>query len=287
MAAAVELIVLGIAQDGGLPHLGCTQPCCVRARQQGRIETPACLGLHVPDTSALLLIEATPAITSQIDLLHDLTGSAKRSGLPVDAIAITHAHMGHIAGLLHLGREVAAVDGLPVHVSPRLAQMLESHAPWSQLVSQGHIAVRPMPAGAAIELIDGVTIEALPVKHRDELADTMALRISGPDRRALFCPDIDAWDDQLEPLLEGVDVALLDGTFLDEHEIAPRSAAEVPHPLMEDTMRRVEAMGAARPQDIRFIHCNHSNAALHDAAISRALADRGFPLGQAGDRIQL
>src|SRR5215831_11173873 len=34
--SAIDLFVLGIAQDGGVPQLGCDRPCCAAARAEGR-----------------------------------------------------------------------------------------------------------------------------------------------------------------------------------------------------------------------------------------------------------
>ncbi|MGA1525989.1 MAG: hypothetical protein ACO4CZ_18650, partial [Planctomycetota bacterium] len=91
-----ELFVLGRAQDGGLPHVGCDrETCCAAARRTGRVETPACLGIHDRETGALALIEATPAVERQLALLHDLAGSRPRGRQPVDAVFLTHAHIGH------------------------------------------------------------------------------------------------------------------------------------------------------------------------------------------------
>ena len=103
-----EVIVLGRAQDGGLPHLGCERGCCVLARRDGRVETPACLGIHDRSTGKLLLVEATPAIEAQVGMLHEATGIDGRGRSPVDGILLTHAHIGHYAGLIQLGREVAS-----------------------------------------------------------------------------------------------------------------------------------------------------------------------------------
>ena len=41
-----ELIVLGIAQDGGVPHVGCERACCAEARRAGRAAYPTALALH-------------------------------------------------------------------------------------------------------------------------------------------------------------------------------------------------------------------------------------------------
>jgi hypothetical protein len=68
-AARVELIVLGVAQDGGLPHFGCERPCCADARRTGRVVFPAALGVvdrRNDDAPKLLLVEATPRIEEQV-----------------------------------------------------------------------------------------------------------------------------------------------------------------------------------------------------------------------------
>ena len=78
-----------LGQDGGLPHLGCERGCCVKARRAGRVETPACLAVHDRSTGGLLLLEATPAIESQVGRLHELTGTTGRGRSPVDGILLT------------------------------------------------------------------------------------------------------------------------------------------------------------------------------------------------------
>ena len=84
-----ECFVLGRAQDGGMPHLGCEKKCCVDARSLGTEEYPACLGIHDTKTGKLVLIEATPAIEKQVSLLHTLTGVTDRGRQPIDALLPT------------------------------------------------------------------------------------------------------------------------------------------------------------------------------------------------------
>ena len=104
-----ELIVLGVAQDAGLPQTGCLGPCCSQARASGRREEPACIAVHDRETGARAVIDATWALSEQLALLQACTGHAKQ--LP-DAIVLTHAHIGHYTGLMFLGREAASVFGL-------------------------------------------------------------------------------------------------------------------------------------------------------------------------------
>lgn len=286
-----DLYVLGRAQDGGLPHVGCEKACCVDARRSGRVETPACLGIHDRETDRLVLIEATPAIEEQLALFAAKSGVVGRGRQPVDAILITHAHIGHYAGLIQLGREVASTQHLPTYVTPRMASFLRTNGPWSQLVDLGQLDLIEVDVdGAMFEPIEGLRIEAIAVPHREEFSDTVAFRVHGPTRTVLFCPDVDRWaahDGLLERLIEGVDVAYLDGTFYDGREVPGRDLSEIPHPAMIDTMRRLKAIAAQTPGKIRFIHLNHTNPAWNDSAIRDDLERRGFQLAVPGERVGL
>ena len=65
---SVRAVVLGIAQDGGVPHIGCRQDLCVAARRDpARRQRVASLGLV--DGDARFLIDATPDLPSQIESL--------------------------------------------------------------------------------------------------------------------------------------------------------------------------------------------------------------------------
>jgi hypothetical protein len=67
--AQVELHVLGIAQDAVTPQLGCTKACCMEeGKPRPRISVVS-LGVIQSDPSKLVLIEATPGISSQWDYL--------------------------------------------------------------------------------------------------------------------------------------------------------------------------------------------------------------------------
>ena len=163
-----------------------------------------------------------------------------------------------------------------------MAAFLQRHAPWSQLVALGNIALRILTPGQEISLSPGLGLTPLPVPHRDEFSDTLAFLARGPARSLFYCPDIDAWDGwdrDLRPFLSGVDVALLDGTFFSADELPGRDLAEIPHPLATDTASRLAGLEA----NVRLVHLNHSNP-LHDAGREQAwLAARGLGVGAFGD----
>lgn len=290
--AAVELFVLGIAQDGGLPHFGCEKPCCAKARATGRVLHPSALGIvdRRGDAPKLLLVEATPRIEEQVAMLHELAGVHGRGRQPVDAVLTTHAHLGHYLGLAWFGREVAGSRAVPVHCTPRFGAFLRQHGPWKQLVELQQIDVREFAIGAAFVPWAGITVTATAVPHRDEFSDTVAFTIAGPQRRVLFVPDIDAWERApglLERLLDGVDVAYLDGTFFDGSELPERHLAEIQHPLMTRTMALLAERARAHPGTLRFLHCNHTNPVLHDAAVRARVEAAGFAIASQGERVAL
>lgn len=288
--ARFELVVLGTAQDGGRPHLGCDRACCESARASRHIDYPACIGIHDRASGELVMIEATPAIEPQVAALHRAFGITDRGRRPIDALLLTHAHIGHYLGLAQLGREVAAVNALPVYVTPRFATFLRTNGPWSQLAELGQVDLREVKPGRAFEPIPGLSVEAISVPHRDELSDTVAFRLRGPNRCVLFVPDIDGWDRHpglLEELLDGVDVAYVDGTFYDGRELPGRDLREIPHPLIVDTMERLAARARERPGSVRFLHLNHTNPLWLDARLVRELEARGFAVAAMGEREEL
>ena len=280
----VEAILLGNAQDGGLPQAGCTCANCRRAwADPAECRGPACLGLvdHVAGQS--WLIDATPDLPAQLHMLRQAAPSVALAG-----ILLTHAHVGHYAGLIHLGREAWGTDRMPIYASARMATFLRANDPWSQLVEWGHVDLRPLVPGREVALSPRLEVTPLAVPHRDELSDTLAFLIRGPARRLFYCPDIDAWgrwDVDVRDLVAGVDVALLDGTFYQASDLAAgelpgRDLAEIPHPLAVDTAWRLAGVAA----DVRLVHLNHSNPLHHPGPEREWLAARGLGVGQPGER---
>lgn len=280
-------VVLGIAQDGGVPHIGCRQPLCVAARRDpARRQRVACLGLIDDAAGQRFLIDATPDLASQIDSLNEgrPLASPKR---PVDGILLTHAHIGHYAGLMYLGREALGADHVPVFSTPRMAAFLRENEPWKQLVTLGQIEVREVLPGHDVAM-GRFRVTPVLVPHRDEISDTVGFRVRGPSRSLLYIPDIDKWerwDRKIADEVGGVDVALLDGTFQDAGEISGRSLAEIPHPLVGETMALLSAPSLRGR--VHFIHLNHTNRLLWDAQAARAVDARGFRVARDGEAFPL
>jgi pyrroloquinoline quinone biosynthesis protein B len=276
-------IVLGIAQDGGHPQAGCAKSCCAPGTAT---HLPASLG--IVDGAERFLVDATPALPEQLRRLD--AAAPRTSGPPVDGILLTHAHVGHYAGLVHLGREVMGTRDVPVYAMPRMAGFLRDNGPWSLLVSLANVAVRPAVAGEAVRLTDHLTATPTLVPHRDEFSETVAWTIRGPSGAVLWLPDLDAWDRwdrQLADVLAGVSAAFVDGTFFADGELA-RDMSAIPHPRVRDTLARIASLPAAERAKVRFVHLNHTNPALDPASAAAAeVRAAGAAVAAEGERIPL
>jgi pyrroloquinoline quinone biosynthesis protein B len=206
----------------------------------------ACLGLIDDASGQRFLIDATPDIASQIDSLNEGRVPADPRR-PVDGVLLTHAHIGHYGGLMYLGREALGADRVAVLCTPRMTAFLRHNEPWKQLASLGQIEIREVLPGHEVAM--------------------------GHFR--------------VTPITEvaGVDVALLDGTFEDAAEIPGRSLAEIPHPLVGESMALLSAPGLRGR--VHFIHLNHTNRLLWDVDAVARVETRGFRVARDGDTFPL
>jgi len=290
-------VVLGTAQDGGLPQLGCRKDCCEPARTDPERRRLVSSVLVVdPVEGRRWLLDATPDLPEQVERARpyeDPRERAASSGRPplFDAILLTHAHMGHCLGLLHLGREAYGAEGQRVVCTPRMARLLREEAPWSLLIEAGHVELVEVEPGASLHLSPRVRAEALPVPHRAEFSDTVGWRITTPEGSLLHLPDIDKWDRwelDLREVVGSVDVALLDATFYGGDELPGRDIREVPHPFVVETLETTASWTPEERARIQLIHLNHTNP-LHQADSEAAARVRaaGIQLAPEGGVVPL
>ncbi len=284
------LIVLGVAQDGGYPQAGCRKPCCQPAWQDSaRRRSVVSLALIDPQSQSRWLVECTPDFRQQLHTLDEAFPVEPSPGLA--GIFLTHAHMGHYAGLVHLGREALGAKGVPVYVMPRFADFLQTQGPWSQLVQLKNVEVRRLAAEESVGLNERLRVTPLVVPHRDEFSETVAFRIEGPRRKVLFLPDIDKWERwerTIEQELATVDVAYLDATFFDETELPGRNMREIPHPFVSESLQRFGHLPPQERAKVRLIHFNHSNPLLQpDSDAARRVQEAGLGIAREGERVEL
>lgn len=273
--------VLGIAQDGGYPHIGCQKVCCelyYEGKQSKKFVTS--LGLVDRSDTKKYLIEATPDITHQLRLLNQHTGSNS-----VDGIFLTHAHIGHYSGLMYLGRESLGAHNIPVYAMPRMKNYLSDNGPWSQLLALKNIQLKALQNQTTVTINNHLKLTPFLVPHRDEFSETVGYFIEGKSKKALFIPDIDKWhlwEKDIVEEVKKVDYAFIDATFFSDGEI-PRPMSEVPHPFIEETIELFRSESETTRSKIIFIHLNHSNPAILDNHPSKKeLESMGYQVAQQG-----
>ncbi len=286
----IRLFVLGTIQDGGSPHIGCKKLCCAHLFNTGNQSRKiVSLGLIDYTTKKTWLIEATPDITSQIYKLNKLANFANKT--TPDGIFITHAHIGHYAGLMYLGKEALGAKAIPVFAMPRLKTYLETNGPWSQLVSQNNIAISQLFSDSSIVLGKSFSITPLLVPHRDEYSETVGFVIKGPNKSALFIPDINKWaiwGKSIATEIKKVDYAFVDATFYDGNEISSRNISEIPHPFVIESLKLFASLSRQEKDKIHFIHFNHTNPLLNPSSKASQEVERfGAHVAKIGQVFEL
>lgn len=279
----VELLVLGTLQDAGSPHIACQKACC-----KGLFEQPdasrkvVSLGVVDNKSEQTFLFEATPDMPTQVKALKNYA-TFEADEVP-NGIFLTHAHIGHYTGLMYLGKEAMNAQAAKVYAMPRMQTFLEQNGPWSQLVTTKNIAIQPLQHEQAVQLSPQLHITPFRVPHRDEYSETVGYKIIGPNKSALFIPDIDKWEKWELSIIEQiatVDYAFLDGTFYDAAEINHRDISQIPHPFIIESMEKFKDLPQTEREKIHFIHFNHTNPMLGwPNAQGKTVLENGFRIAQ-------
>ena len=284
------LLVLGVAQDGGYPQAGCEKSCCAPVWANPALgRYVSCLGLVEPASGKRWLFDATPDFREQLRWLQQTSPAPATK--PLDGIFITHGHIGHYSGLMHLGREAMGAQKVKVYAMPQMQGFVRQFGPWNQLLKLSNIALQPLKADSTLQISQGLRVTPLLVPHRAEYTETAGYRIEGPNRKAVFIPDIDKWEQwerPIEAIIQANDYVLIDATFFADGEIPGRPMKEIPHPFVQETMERLAKLPLTERRKVYFIHLNHTNPALQKGSPAQQLIEKnGFHLAEQGQRLGL
>ena len=282
----VNISILGTVQDGGIPHLGCEKSCCKDSFESGfSKKRVVSLGISDFKENKNYLIEASPDISFQ---LNDFLKNGKKN---LHGIFITHAHIGHYSGLINFGKEVLNSSKMPLYLMPKMTEFISSNGTWSQLVEQKNVELKKIFNEKEERLTKNLSIIPLKVPHRDEYSETVGFKIIGPNKSALFIPDIvkwEKWDKSIKKLVAQVDYAFLDGTFYDAQEINNRDISEIPHPFIIESLKLFEDLNKLNRNKIYFIHLNHTNPANNKKSKAyKLIISKGLNVAQEGSNFEL
>ena len=293
------IVLLGTAQDAGVPQLGCSCMNCTRAITNDKFKrSVSSLGVINETSGKCFIIDATPDIKEQYIALHNIgkrylskhsrqPPNSMKFNLRLNGIFLTHIHMGHYTGLLQLGKESAATNQLPLYITPSVKKFLSTNRPFSDLIRNQNIILKQMATGKPGLVERNFTITPLPVQHRSEFSDTVGYILQGPNNRVLYIPDMDTITQPVLDILPSVNIAIFDGTFYDRNELAPRRKFEsVPHPPISETMELLKPY--LKRTRIFFTHFNHTNPVLDpDSDANRNVKSMGYGITPEGWTIRI
>ncbi len=285
-----SLVLLGTIQDAGYPQIGCKKACCIDVFNSTNIvREVVSLGLIDVPNHHTYLFEATPDMVRQMKRLTRYEQSSEKE--IVDGIFLTHAHIGHYTGLMYLGKEATNAKEVPVFVMPRMKDYLTNNGPWSQLVSQKNILLNELADEKTVTLSEDIQVTPFLVPHRDEYSEAVGFKIKGPNKTALFIPDIDKWEKWEKDIIkeiEKVDYAFLDATFYSGKEINNRDISQIPHPFIIESLEKFKNLDKENKNKVIFIHFNHTNPVINiKSEEAQKVMKAGFRIGSPNDVFEL
>ena len=276
------LKILGVVQDGGMPHLGNNKTCCENIKQDKYVTS---LMLINNENNESFLFDASPDINKQLNFMGD------RIKKDLKGIFLTHAHIGHYTGLMYFGREALNSKLVNVYAMPRMKKFLEENGPWSQLVSLQNISIIELSNESKISIDSNVIVQPVEVPHRAEFSETVGYKIYGPNKTALFIPDIDKWylwEKSIVDEIKQVDYAIIDATFYDSKEVNYRDISEIPHPFVTESMDLFDSIDIKEKNKIYFIHLNHTNPLINkDSDQYKLVRSKGYNVAEEGMKLNL
>ena len=276
------LKILGVVQDGGMPHLGNNKTCCENIKKDKYVTS---LMLMNNENNESFLFDASPDINKQLNFMGD------RIKKDLKGIFLTHAHIGHYTGLMYFGREALNSKLINVYAMPRMKKFLEENGPWSQLVSLQNISIIELSNESKISIDSNVIVQPVEVPHRAEFSETVGYKIYGPNKTALFIPDIDKWylwEKSIVDEIKQVDYAIIDATFYDSKEVNYRDISEIPHPFVTESMDLFDSIDIREKNKIYFIHLNHTNPLINkDSDQYKLVRSKGYNVAEEGMKLNL
>ena len=135
------------------------------------------------------------------------------------------------------------------------------------------------------------TLTCASVTRKSICGEPVGYKIYGPNKKALFIPDIDKWylwDKSIIDEIKKVDYALVDATFYDSKEVNYRDISEIPHPFVIESMKLFDSLNDNEKNKIYFIHLNHTNPLLDKQSDQyKYVIGKGYNVAEEGMSLKL
>ena len=230
-----ELILLGTGTSVGVPVIGCECDVCTSANPRNhRTRT----GVAVSAPEGVFVIDTPPELRLQL----------VRERIPlVHAAVFTHAHADHIFGLDDLricGHRLDRPISLYCEENVERQVRAAFNYAFAEPDPDAHKFATPNLRFERIGLepfdVLGLTIRPIRLFHGK--LPILGFRIGN----VAFCTDVSSIPDQSWPLLDGLDVLIID------------ALRDQPHPTHFSVGQALEVVGRVRPRRTYLTHVSHS-----------------------------
>lgn len=229
---SVRLTILGSGTSHGIPMIACDcRVCTSEDARDKRTRTSAVFSTE----GGSVLVDTSPELRLQC-----LACDVRR----IDAVFFTHHHADHVVGLDDLRRFNSLLGGpLPVYANRRTLDALQAMFAYAFAHDPAYPSAKPQlePVqvdDAPFQLI-GRTVTPLPLLHGR--LPVLGLRMGD----VAYCPDCNRIPEQTLPLLEKLDVLVLD------------ALRRTPHPTHFNLAQALEVAAKVRASRTFLTHMAH------------------------------
>ncbi len=236
MAAATAnmMTLLGTGTSMGVPMIGCRCPVCLSTNPKNhRTRT----GVYISAPEGPLLIDTSPElrlqlVREQIDMVH--------------AVIYTHAHADHILGLDDLrifGFKLKRP--IPLYCEPVVEEHLRRTFSYAFVPVEERNQLHSSPDlvfhTIGTDPFELLGLRIIPLRLIHGQLPVLGYRIND----VAFCTDVSFIPDETWPLLEGLQVLILDALW------------DEPHPTHFSVQQACEVIARLQPKRAFLTHCSH------------------------------
>lgn len=300
--------IMGSGAGGGFPQWNCSCSNCSRCREdhfQGPQRSQSSIAV-TQNGEDWVLVNASPDLRYQVLMNSEFHPKDGGRESPIKAVVLVDAQIDHTTGLIFM-REG---NRIPLYCTDAVAEDLSTGYPILPLLSHYcGVELHTIPADAEqrfqISGFNQLEWMAVPMvgkappysPHRQDPipGDNIGLFIwdRGSKRSLFYAPALEKVPTSILPLIQAVDLILVDGTFWTEDEMiqlgfSQKRAADMGHmPVSGDDGILAFLSQFSKPRKI-LIHINNTNPILDESSKEYAqVRAMGVELAQDGMRINL